>query len=579
MNILGVNCYGHDSAATLLVDGMPVCAVEEERFVRKKHVGTFPENAIRCCLEMGNLKGSDLDAVGFYWDPTVHRGKQLLHLLRFLPDSLNLLDARIETARELRRIKGKIASFLGVSASKIQFVEHHLAHAASAFFVSPFEDAAIFTYDGVGEWTTTLYAEGKGNRIRKIDEVFFPHSLGDLYSMVGEYLGFKHSGGEGKVMGLAAYGDPEPYYQKLRGLVQVLGEGQYRLDTSYLHYHTHGKKSWFSPKLVELLGPPRKHESEMTKRCEDIAAALQKVVEDVVLELMQWFHAKTRTTRLTISGGVGLNSVVNGRIIQESPFSEVFVQPAANDASGSFGAAYYLWNQVFGKPRGYEMTNAYLGPEIPDARLRATIEAEGLEYETLDRECMLERAATMLAAGKIIGWFHGRMEYGPRALGNRSILTAPFPASMKDTLNARVKHREPFRPFAPSLPIERLQEYFEHDYPSPYMLLVYKTRPEKRAVIPAVNHADDTGRVQSLRREDNPLYYDLICRFGEKTGVHVLLNTSFNVRGEPIMHLPEQALECFLGEDMDGLFLGRYFVDKKRVPASKLRGGGAKDLD
>jgi carbamoyltransferase len=579
MNILGVNCYGHDASATLLVDGVPVCAVEEERFVRKKHTGVFPENAIRCCLEMGNLQGRDLDAVGFYWDPTVHRLKQAMHLIRYLPDSLNLLSARSTTARQLAGIKPKLASHLGIPESKIHYVEHHLAHAASAFFVSPFDDAAIFSYDGVGEWTTTLYGVGRGNQIDKRGEVFFPHSLGDFYSMMTEFLGFRHSGGEGKIMGLSSYGDPTEFYPKLRSIVRLLDDGQYRLDTSYLRYHTHGKKQWFSPKLVELIGPAREYESEMTSRYENIAAATQKVVEECALELLRWHHKMTKTPRLTISGGVGLNSVVNGRIILETPFSELFVQPAANDGSGSLGAAFYLWNQVFKQPRNYVMTNAYLGPEIPDSRHRAAVEKEGLQYETLTREQIVERTATMLAAGKIVGWFQGRMEYGPRSLGNRSILAAPFPATMKDTLNARVKHREPFRPFAPSLPAERVGEYFEHDYPSPFMLLVYKTRAEKRAEIPAVDHVDGTGRVQSVLRADNPLYYDLITRFGQLTGVPVLLNTSFNVRGEPIMYAPEQAIECFLGEDMDALVLGHLFLEKRNVPADKRRVGGAKALD
>jgi carbamoyltransferase len=528
---------------------------------------------------MGRIEGRDLDAVGFYWDPTVHRGKQALHLARYFPASLNLLKARGDTARLLAGIKPRLATHLGVPESKVHYVEHHMAHAASAFFVSPFEDAAILSYDGVGEWTTTLYAMGRGNRITKHGEVFFPHSLGDFYSMMTEYLGFKHSGGEGKVMGLASYGDPAKYYDKLRPLVRVLGDGQYRLDTSYLRYHTHGKYQWFSPKLEALLGPARPYESAMTQKCMDIAAAMQRVVEDSVLELLQWHHRQTKTTKLAISGGVGLNSVVNGRIITESPFTEVFVQPAANDGSGSFGAAYHLWNQVFKKPRGYVMSHAYLGPEISEARHRAAIEKEGLTFEQLSREDLIERTASMLAAGKIVGWFQGRMEYGPRSLGNRSILSAPFPAEMKDILNARVKHREPFRPFAPSLPAELVGEFFEHDYPSPFMLMVYKTRPDKKAQIPAVDHVDGTGRVQGVERDTNPLYYDLITRFGQKTGVPVLLNTSFNVRGEPIMHAPEQALDCFLGEDMDALVLGNLFLDKRHVPAHKRRAGGAKALD
>ncbi|HJU43105.1 MAG TPA: carbamoyltransferase C-terminal domain-containing protein [Vicinamibacterales bacterium] len=579
MRILGVNCYGHDASATLVVDGVPVCAVEEERFLRKKHTGVFPENAIRCCLEMGGIEGRTLDAVGFYWDPTVHRARQALHMARYFPASLNLLKARGDTARLLSAIKPKLSAHLGVPESKVHYVEHHMAHAASAFFVSPFEDAAIFSYDGVGEWTTTLYAMGRGNHITKHSEVYFPHSLGDFYSMMTEYLGFRHSGGEGKVMGLASYGDASKYYDRLRPLVQILGDGQYRLDTSYLRYHTHGKYQWFSPKLVELLGPARPYESEMTQKCMDIAAAMQKVVEDSVLELLKWHHQQTQTTKLTISGGVGLNSVVNGRIITESPFTEVFVQPAANDASGSFGAAYHLYHQVFKQPRRYVMSHAYLGPEIPEDRHRAAIEKEGLTYEKLSRDEIIERTASMLADGKIVGWFQGRMEYGPRSLGNRSILSAPFPAEMKDILNARVKHREPFRPFAPSLPAELVGEYFEHDYPSPFMLMVYKTRAEKKSKIPAVDHVDGTGRVQGVERDTNPLYYDLITRFGQKTGVPVLLNTSFNVRGEPIMHAPEQALDCFLGEDMDALVLGSLFLDKRQVPMHKRRAGGAKALD
>lgn len=579
MNILGVNCYGHDASATLVVDGIPVCAVEEERFIRQKHTGKFPVNAIACCLEMGKLRGADLDAVGFYWDPTIHRARQAMHLLRYFPASLNLLKARSGNARLLYGIKGQLASHLGMAESKVHFVEHHLAHAASAFFVSPFDEAAVFSYDGVGEWTTTLYGMGRGHHITRLGEVFFPHSLGDFYSMMSEYLGFRHSGGEGKVMGLAPYGDPSRYYDKLRPLIRVLDNGQYRLDTSYIRYHTHGKYQWFSPKLEALLGPARAKESEMTQHYMDIAAALQQVVEDCVLELLQWLHRETKTNRLAISGGVGLNSVINGRIITESPFTEVFVQPAANDASGSLGAAYHLWHEVFGRPRRYVMRHAYLGPEIPEAVHRAAVEKAGLAFRRLEDDEIIERTATLLADKKIVGWFQGRMEYGPRSLGNRAILSAPFPAEMKDILNARVKHREPFRPFAPSLPAELVGEYFEHDYPTPFMLMVYKTRADKRACIPAVDHVDGTGRVQGVERDTNPRYYDLIQRFGQKTGVPVLLNTSFNVRGEPIMHSTEQAIDCFLGEDMDALVLGNLFLDKADVPAEKRRAGGAKALD
>ena len=572
MDILGINCFGHDSSATLLRDGVPVHAVEEERLSRDKHTGEFPEAAIRSCLEFGGLRGRDLDAVTFYWDPSIHRLRHLLHLLRYAPQSLNLLWGRWRTDSDLRNIRGRLATHLGVPAERVHFVEHHLAHAASAFFPSGFEESAIFTCDGVGEYTSTLFATGRDNRIERLHEVFFPHSIGDFYSAITEYLGFRFSSDEGKVMGLAPYGDPERFGDLFGSLLRTVGEGRYRLDTSYFRFHTHGGGAWYAPKLVRALGPPRRSDEPIEQIHKDVAAAVQQTAGDCIVELLRWLHGRTGMSKLAIGGGVGLNAEINGRILRETPFSDLFVQPAANDASGSLGSALYWWHHELDRPRQFVMEHAFLGPVVSEDQHLAALGRRGLRSETLEDAELIERVAAALAEGRIVGWFRGRMEYGPRALGHRSILTAPFPADMKNVLNERVKHREPFRPFAPSVLVERAGDYFLETQPSPFMTMVYRTRPERRTEIPAVNHVNDTGRVQTVSREQTPTFYDLIARFGELTGVPVLLNTSFNRAGEPIVNSPDEAISCFLDEEIDLLVLDRLLVDKRDVDQSPSAG-------
>ena len=565
MEILGINCFGHDSAAALLRDGLPVCAVEEERYSRVKHTGAFPEAAIQECLDAAGIEGRDLDAVTFYWDPSIHRLRHLLHFVRYAPRSFHLLRSRWQADRDLRTVRGRLSAHLGTPRDRVHMVEHHLSHAASAFFPSGFDEAAIFTCDGVGEYTSTMFGVGRGSGFERLHEIYFPHSIGDFYSAITEYLGFRFSCDEGKVMGLASYGDPDRYGDLFRSILRVVPEGRYRLDTSYFRYHTHGADDWYSPKLVRALGPPRGPDEPIEQRHKDIAAAVQQAAGNCIVELLRWLHRRTGMSNLAISGGVGLNAEINGRILAQTPFSDVFVQPAANDASGSLGSALYWWHQHLGHPRQFVMESAALGPEVSDEQHREAIDRHGLHAEELEEAELVERVAEALASGRIVGWFQGPMEYGPRALGNRSILAAPFPAEMKDTLNERVKHRESFRPFAPSVLAERVGEFFQESEPSPFMTMVYRTRTEHRERIPAVNHVDDTGRVQTVTREQSPLFYDLIARFGDRTGTPVLLNTSFNRAGEPIVNTSAEAITCFLDEEIDVLVLGHLLVDKRNV--------------
>jgi carbamoyltransferase len=570
--ILGLNAFHGDAAAALVVDGTLVAAVEEERINRVKHVAGFPSLAVRWCLEEAGLSPAALDHVAVGRDPRANLERKVLRTLRH-GANLSFLRSRLENVAKLRDVRTAVADALGVEgdALRAQFhnIEHHQAHVASAFFVSPFDDAAILTVDGFGDFASTMLAEGHGNHFEVLDRVLFPHSLGIFYTAVTQWLGFPHYGDEGKVMGLAPYGNRDRLLPQMREIVKLEGD-LFELDLDYFTHHSEGvDMTWgegspmigriFSDRLSEVFGAPREPGAELTSHHEDVGAALQAVLEEAYLHVVQTLWERTQIPTLCLAGGVALNAVANGRIIPETPFDDVYVQPAAGDSGIAVGAAYYVWNQKLGQPRGFVMENAATGPAYDDAAHEAALRAAGLEPERLSDDDLFALVADRIAAGDVVGWFQGRMEFGPRALGHRSIVADPRRPDMKDILNARIKHREPFRPFAPSILAEATGDWFEQDYPSPFMVLVYKMRPDKREAVPAVNHVDDSGRVQTVVESVNPRYYRLISEFQHRTGVPILLNTSFN-ENEPIVMTPEQATETFLETKMDMLVLGNHVV-------------------
>ncbi len=565
--ILGLNAYHGDAAAALVIDGELVAAAEEERFNRVKHCAGFPSLAAAWCLEDAGLAPGDIDHVAVGRDPKANAGQKLLRTLRRTP-SLSYLKARLENAARVRDVRGELAVALGVEKgdlrAKMHNVEHHQAHVASAFLASPFQDAAILSVDGFGDFASTMLAEGRGARFTVLDRVLFPHSLGIFYTAVTQWLGFPHYGDEGKVMGLAPYGRPQ-LLDEMRRVVKLDGP-LFELDLRYFTHHEEGvDMTWdggsptigriFSPQLEELLGPAREPGSELTAHHEDVAASLQKMLEEAYLQVVSALWERTRLPAICLAGGVALNAVANGRIRPETPFEEVYVQPAAGDSGTAVGAAYAVWNERLGQPRGTVMLHAYTGPGYDDATCAAALAEAGIASERMGDGELFPFVAGRIAAGDVVGWFQGRMEFGPRALGNRSIVADPRRDDMKDILNARIKHREPFRPFAPSVLAEKTGEWYDQDYTSPFMVLVYKTRPEKRELVPAVNHVDDTGRVQTVEAEQSPRYRRLIEEFERLTGVPILLNTSFN-ENEPIVMTPAHAVACFQKTRMDLLVLG-----------------------
>ncbi len=570
--ILGHNAYHGDASAALVVDGVLVNAVEEERLNRVKHSAGFPGLAARWCLEDAGIAASAVDHVAVARDPSANLVRKLLRAAR--TPSIDFLRSRLANAAQVRNVKAELATGLGLAESELraQFhhVEHHQAHCASAFFVSPFDEAAILSVDGFGDFASTMLARGTGTRIEVLERVLFPHSLGIFYTAVTQWLGFPKYGDEGKVMGLAPYGE-RAYLDELRRVVDLSGP-LFRLNLEYFTHHIEGvDMTWdqatptigriFSPELERLLGPARQPDEPLTKRHEDVAASLQAMLEEGYLHVIRTLHERAPSANLALAGGVALNAVANGRIRNETPFEELYIQPAAGDNGTSIGAAYHVWNQQLGRPRGFVMRHAYTGPQFDDEQIAEALGASGFDGRRVEDDQLYEWSAEQLDAGKVIGWFQGRAEFGPRALGNRSIVVDPRRHDMKDLLNARIKHREPFRPFAPSILAEEAAQWYEDDYPSPFMVLVYKTRPEKREVIPAVNHVDDTGRVQTVTPADNGRYYRLIEAFRERTGVPVILNTSFN-ENEPIVCTPEEALACFGKTRMDALVLGNYIVER-----------------
>lgn len=559
MHILGITAYGHDSAAALLEDGRVLSFVEEERFNRQKHTGEFPENALRHVLERHGLALADVDEVAFFVVPWALAASRALRTIPYLPRSAGqFLSYRPGSAVRFLRTESHLRSHPLAGGRRPRFrmrhVRHHVAHAASVFFASPFEEASILSIDGAGEDETTWLGRARGREIERLGSVRLPHSLGLVYSAVTNWLGFKPWGGEGKVMGLAPYGDPDRYWPEMRKLVDWDENGRLRVALEYFDYHVSGWTRWTSPLFDRVFGPRREPESELEQRQKDVAAALQRLTDEVALAQARHLHRIAPSKNLCLTGGVALNSVTNGRIAVEGPFENVFIHPASNDAGASLGAALFSAHVVHGLRREACADAAALGPEYSNEECAAAVRAAGLVAEPMPD--VAERTAELLADGKVVGWFQGRMEAGPRALGGRSILADPRSPGMRDHLNLRVKHREPFRPFAPSVVAEAARDWFLGPEESPYMLLVQEVRPDKRALVPAITHVDGTARVQTVRREVKPRYHALLSAFGRRTGVPMLLNTSFNVRGEPIVCTPADAIRCFVGTNIDHLVLG-----------------------
>jgi carbamoyltransferase len=574
MLILGLNMFHADASAAIIDDGKVLFAVAEERLNRKKHFAGFPALAVKACLEAAGARISDLDHVAVGQDSDAHLAKKVQYAVANPTRILNFIKMR-QRKEAMRDVRSLLATSLDADASCLKFqehhVEHHLAHIASAYYCSPWDRAAGFSYDGSGDFVSTMMARCEGNSIEVLERVFLPHSLGSFYTMLCEFIGYKKYGDEGKVMGLAPYGK-DTYCEKLRQLIH-LRNGGFQLEMQYfqplgsnqgMEVLADGSVELarhFSDRMRDLFGEPREPHSEITQRDMDLAFAMQQRFEEVFFHLLNQLYKKVPCQNLAMAGGCALNSVANGKVFTKTPFRQTWIQPAAGDEGLAIGAALHTYHSVLNQPRSYELKNSYLGSEFSDSQIEQTLKSCRLKYRKLAREQLLETVADQIAAGNVVGWFQGRMEWGPRALGNRSILAHPGLATMKDVLNARIKHREWFRPFAPSILAEHQHEFFEHDHPSPFMLHVYKIRPEKRAELCAVNHVDDTGRLQSVAREENPLYYDLIKTFQKKTGTPVVLNTSFN-ENEPIVCAPQEAIDCFSRTRMDVLAIGPFLALK-----------------
>ncbi|MFH1857777.1 MAG: carbamoyltransferase [Candidatus Omnitrophota bacterium] len=569
MKILGISCFYHDAACAIVVDGKLVAAAEEERFSRKKHDNGFPERAIRFCLEDAGLLPEEIDYVVFYEKPFLKFDRILKSCLETYPRSYTFFrEAMIHWLFDKLWIKSLIEEKVGVPPEKILFTQHHLSHAASAFLCSPFEKAAILTVDGVGEWNTATIGKGEGNRISLLYEMNFPHSVGLLYSVFTAFLGFEVNEGEYKVMGMAPYGKPV-YEDKIRQILKIYEDGSIWLDPRYFCHH-YGTKP-FNDLFVKLFGKPRdpRTSDALEQPYADLAASIQKVTEEIMVKMARYAHQVTGVKKMCLAGGVALNTVANWKILEETPIEELFVQPAAGDSGGALGAALDIAS-LLGEPRNFVLEHAYWGRSVTDEEISRFLEGEKIpSWRAPDEEALVSRVVDCLQRGEVVGWMQGRFEWGPRALGNRSILADPRRAEMKDIVNRKIKFREPFRPFSPSVLSDRVEEYFEFQgrkggYPTRFMLLVPPVKMEKRAEIPAVTHIDGTGRLQAVVKNENPLYYRLIERFGEETGVPVVLNTSFNLKGEPIVAGPQDAYSTFLRSEMDILVMGSYLVEKEK---------------
>jgi len=591
MHVLGISCYFHDAAAALLSDGALVAAAEEERFTRKKHDFDFPQHAIDFCLDTAGLQGPDLDAVVFFEKPLLKFERLLMTSMQAFPRSHKVFrEAMITWMADKLWIKNLIQKRLKIPLARILFSEHHLSHAASAFFCSPFEEAAILTIDGVGEWTTAAVGVARGTEIKLFREIRFPHSLGLLYSAFTAFLGFEVNEGEYKVMGMAPFGTPR-YVDKVMKLIRLHADGGFELNMDYFCFH-HSTDRTYNGKFADLFGTPRDPKmhfftpstgyptyfgpkpgnydelGRLNQHYADIAASIQAVTEDVMVKMANEAYRATGLKNLCMAGGVALNSVGNGKILRETPFERIYIQPAAGDGGGALGAALYGYHTVLGQSRKLVLEHAYWGEQHCAPQVEAFLSESNIPYERFDDdEKLIERVVDSLQNGEVVGWSQGRFEWGPRALGNRSILADPRRPDMKDIVNTKIKFREPYRPFAPSVLVERASEYFDLDeperhYPARFMLYVVDVKPGKRHLLPAITHVDGTGRLQTVHRDASPRYYRLIERFGEATGMPVVLNTSFNLKGEPIVNTPREAFRTFSVSDMDILVLENCLVRK-----------------
>ncbi len=582
MIILGINAYHADSSACIVKNGELIAAVEEERFERIKHWAGFPTQSIKYCLREAGVGIEEIDHIAMNRNPKANLLRKIWFILRQRP-SLAMIKDRAKNASTVIDIKKIFAREFAVTEdklnAKVSYIEHHVAHLASAFMVSPFEEAAVVSVDGFGDFVGAMWGIGRGNSLKVEEKIYFPHSLGLFYLAITQLLGFTKYGDEYKVMGLAAYGEPSER-SKMREIVKLNSPGRFALNLRYfLHQVKGATMTWdggepqmglvFSPEMEQLLGPRRASGEPITARHEKIAASLQLMYEEAFFHLLNHVYEQGKIPNLCLAGGCAMNSLANGKIFDRTPFKEVYIQAAAGDAGGAIGAAFYVWNQTLHRPRSCVMASAYWGPQFSDEALseaitlrKSELAESGCKIEKIDDKLALCRnTAQEIAAGKVVGWFQGRMEWGPRALGNRSILADPRLKEMKDILNERIKRRESFRPFAPSILLESVDEYFEQHYPDPFMIKVYMIRAEKRGLIPAVTHVDGTGRLQTVAEKDNPLYWRLIKEFEKITQIPLLLNTSFN-ENEPIVCQPQEALDCFLRTRMDVLVLGPYTIKR-----------------
>ena len=598
MYILGISCFYHDSAAAIIKDGDLITTVQEERFSRIKNDGAYPAKAIEFCLKQAGITANELDYVVFYEKPVRKFDRLLRTVLNYYPKTLTLFcKSMISMMKEKIWVKYVIAEQLGISPEKVLCTDHHESHAAASFYCSPYKDSAILTVDGVGEWTTAAYGAGHAvwdeksndkNFIKLYKELQFPISLGLLYSVITAFLGFEVNEGEYKVMGMAPYGSPK-YADKIRQMLKIKDDGSFAINEEYIKYHFHTNES-FSDKLAELFElPPRnrkarfvtkqtslyddkepatEEEMELNQKYADIASSVQNVTEEILLKMANHVYRETKQKNLCISGGVGLNSVANYKILKQTPFENIYIQPAAGDAGGAVGAALFAYHSILNKPRKFIMEHCYWGQKYSNSEIEQFLKEKNIKFEKIeDDEKLFDTVTNFLIEGKVIGWFQNEFEWGPRALGNRSILGDPRREDMKDIINIKIKFREPFRPFAPSVLEDRAEEFFEYDevnkqYPPRFMLQVCPVKQDKQKDLPAITHVDGSGRLQTVVKKFNPRYYRLIERFGEKTGVPVIINTSFNLKGEPVVNTPANAYSTFSNSGMDVLVLQNYIIKK-----------------
>ena len=591
MYILGISCFYHESAAGLIKDGRVVAASAEERFSRKKHDSSYPALAVAFCLQQAGITAKQLDFVVFYEKPFWKFQRIFQTILATYPNSSELFSrAMLNWFSEKLWVKSILADKLDVNPTKILFVPHHISHAAASFYPSGFQKAAVLTVDGVGEWTTTAMGVGEGTKLTLMREIRFPHSLGLLYSVFTAFLGFEVNDGEYKVMGMAPYGKPK-YVDKVRKLVTAYPDGSFRLNMEYFTFHSSAETS-YGRKFAQLFGKPRPHDlhfftkgsgypsyfgtkpknyeelCELNQRYADIAASVQTYTEEMLLTLAQKLYEETKCENLVVGGGVGLNSVANGVLLRQSPFKRIFIQPAAGDDGGALGAALAVYHGMLGKKRTYTQDTAYFGAGFTDREIEDTLKKQRIPYKKMRTETeLVNTLVSELVHKRVIGFFHGRAEWGPRALGARSIIANPMTEEMKDVVNVRIKFREPYRPFAPVVLAEKAADYFEmgkkdHQYLTKFMLGVFAVKKNKRKVVPAITHVDGSARPQIITQKQNARYYNIVKKFGQKTGVYVLMNTSFNLKGEPIVNSPSDALRTFKASGLDILALERYIIRK-----------------